>query len=289
MSRARFGLVLILPALTILTLFALVPIAGSLFESLHHRTAAEPVARFAGLDNYARLLRDEEAVESVGFTMLFVGTSVSLELGLGLAIALVLHQAFRGRGLVRAAVLVPWAIPTVVASIIWKYVFDDRHGILNYLLFGADLNAYLVWLADPFWAKALIISADVWKTTPFTALLLLAGLQTVPGELVEAARVDGAGPLRRFFVITLPLLRPAILVALLFRTMDAFREFELVYELTQGKEGTSVLQFYGYKVLFGRQDYGFGSAISCLVFFLIAIVAFFYVRTVGTRLFEEAR
>jgi multiple sugar transport system permease protein len=205
-----------------------------------------------------------------------------LELLLGLGAALVLHSQFRGRGLVRASVLVPWAIPTVVASWIWRFIFDDYSGIMTY---AADLS----WFADPFWARTIIILADVWKTMPFTALLILAGLQAIPDDLNEAARVDGAGPWRRFVAITLPLLRPAILVALLFRTMDAFRVFDLVFVMTRGKSGTAVLQFLGYKALFDQEDYGRGAAISAVVFLLIAAMTVFYVRSVPSRLLEADR
>jgi len=280
--------VLVAPAVLFLAAFALIPIGGAIVQSLFRESAQEP-ASFAGASNYFRLAREPEAADTLRYTLLFVGWSVTLEIVLGIGLALLIHRTFRGRGLVRAAVLVPWALPTVVASMAWRYVFDDRYGIANFLLFGNDLGAYRSWLADPVTAQGLIVLADVWKTAPFTALLVLAGLQAIPDELYEAARIDGAGALRRFWTITLPLLRPAILVALLFRTMDAFRVFDLVYVLTQGKEGTSVLQFFGYKVLFGRQDYGFGSAISCVVFLLIALVAVFYVRAMGSRLFGEAR
>ena len=274
----RLGPVLAAPALLTLAALALLPIAGALWQSLFHETAREP-ARWAGLENYARLARDPEARSAFFFTLVFVGASVSLELILGLATATVLHARFRGRGLVRAAVLLPWAIPTVVASRIWRYIFDDYSGVMTHL-------SGVSWFADPFWAKAIIILADVWKTMPFTALLLLAGLQAIPGELYEAARVDGAGPWKRFTEITLPLLRPAILVALLFRTMDAFRVFDIVFVMTRGKEGTGVLQFLGYKALFDQGDYGYGTAISTVVFLLIAVMSVFYVRSVPSPLLE---
>jgi trehalose/maltose transport system permease protein len=277
----RLGPWLMAPALLVLVLLAVVPIVGALWQSLFHETAREP-ARWAGLENYARLARDPEARNSLLFTLQFVGTSVVLELLFGLATALVLHARFRGRAWVRASVLIPWAIPTVVASWIWRYIFDDYSGVMTYV---SDVS----WFASPFWARTIIILADVWKTMPFTALLILAGLQTVPDELIEAARIDGAGPWRRFKEITLPLLRPAILVALLFRTIDAFRVFDLVFVMTRGKSGTSVLQYQGYKALFDQQDYGMGTAISAVVFLLVATMSVIYVRTVPSRLMEADR
>jgi multiple sugar transport system permease protein len=277
----RLGPWLAAPALLALTLLAVVPILGAFWQSLFHETARQS-ATFAGLDNYVQLARDREARNALLFTLQFVGTSVVLELLLGLSAALILHAKFRGRGLVRASVLIPWAIPTVVASWIWRYIFDDYSGVMTY---ASDIS----WFADPFWARTIIILADVWKTMPFTALLILAGLQTIPDELNESARVDGAGPWRRFVGITLPLLRPAILVALLFRTMDAFRVFDLVFVMTRGKSGTGVLQFLGYKALFDQEDYGRGAAISAVVFILIATMTVFYVRAVPSRLMEADR
>ena len=271
---------LVLPALLLLAALAVVPLLGAFWQSLFFETTGEP-ARWAGLGNYARFFRDGEARAALSFTLFFVGTSVTLELLAGLGIALVLSARFRGRGLVRAAVLVPWAIPAVVAAWIWRYVFDDYSGILT-VLSGTS------WLSDPAWSKVAIILGDVWKTTPFTALLLLAGLQDIPEELHEAARVDGASAWRRFTHVTLPLLRPALLVALLFRTIDAFRVFDLVFVLTQGKLGTSVLQFLGYKAYFDQGDLGYGTAISTVVFGMVAMVAVFYIKVVQTRLLEGA-
>jgi multiple sugar transport system permease protein len=272
--------VLVLPALLVLTTLAVLPILGAIGESFFHATPGEP-PRFVGLGNYVRLWQDGEARAALYFTLFFVGTSVTLELVVGLGIALVLSARFRGRGWVRAAVLVPWAIPSVVAAWIWRYLFDDYSGLLTYL-------SNVSWIADPVWSKAVIILGDVWKTTPFTALILLAGLQEIPEDLYEAARVDGASAFRRFRRVTLPLLKPVLLVALLFRTIDAFRVFDLVYVMTQGKSGTDVLQYLGYKALFDQGDQGYGTAVSTTVFGLIALVAVFTVKLLRTRLLEKA-
>jgi multiple sugar transport system permease protein len=248
---------LVLPSLVVLAALAIVPVLGAFWQSCFYARTGEP-ARWAGFGNYTRFFRDDEARAALAFTLFFVGTSVTLELLAGLGMALVLSARFRGRGLVRAAVLVPWAIPAVVAS----------------------------WMSHPVWSKVAIILGDVWKTAPFTALLLLAGLQDIPEELYEAARVDGASAWRRFTHVTMPLLRPALLVALLFRTIDAFRVFDFVFVLTQGKLGTSVLQFLGYKAYFDQGDLGYGTAISTVVFGLVALVAVFYVKVLQTRLLE---
>jgi multiple sugar transport system permease protein len=279
---------LVAPALVVLVLLAVVPIAGAMWTSLHHDLGLGD-RRFAGLGNYAALWTDPAARGALTFTLIFVAVSVPVELVLGLGMALVMHHALVARGAVRALLLVPWAIPTVVTSWMWLYIFDGDRGIMNYLVFGSDTQDYVTFLRHTGLARFAVIVADVWKTTPFVALLILAGLQSIPGEVYEAARVDGAGRVRRFVAITLPLLRPAILVALLFRTIDAFRVFDLVYVMTGGRADTSVLQYLGYQRLVNESDYGMGSALAVVVFVLIAIVSVFYVRWVGAALVREGR
>jgi multiple sugar transport system permease protein len=222
-------------------------------------------------------------------TFFFVFASTFFEIIFGLIIALVINRHFRGRGLVRAAVLVPWAIPTVVASQMWRFIFNDKYGLVNFLFFGADTSRYEAWLADPFFAFSAIVIADVWKTSSFAGLLILAGLQMIPDELYEAARIDGATAWQQFKKITLPLIKPALLIALLFRTMDAFRVFDLVFVMTQGgpADSTNVLQFYGYKKIFAEGLMGYGSTISVLVFVITFIVALGYIRLIGTRVLQE--
>jgi multiple sugar transport system permease protein len=204
-------------------------------------------------------------------------------------IALVLNKHFKGRGMVRAAILVPWAIPTVVSSQMWRFIFNDNYGLMNFMLFGSDTSAYTAWLANPTSAFAAIIIADVWKTSSFAGLLILAGLQIIPDELYEAAEIDGASAWQQFTKITLPLIKPALLIALLFRTMDAFRVFDLVFVMTQGgpADSTNVLQFYGYKKIFTEGLMGYGSTISVLVFLITLVISLFYIKVVGTKLFQE--
>jgi multiple sugar transport system permease protein len=218
----------------VLSVFAFYPVAGSIWLSLHSVVLSLPASGepFVGLENYAQLASRPQLWRSLGTTAAFVAVSTLLELALGLLLALCLDAAYRGRGLVRAAVLVPWAVPTVVASQMWRFLLNDGYGPVAYYLFG---GAAL--LADPGGAFAAIVVADVWKTSSFAALIILAGLQGIPGEVYEAAAIDGAGPLRRFVSVTLPLLKPALLAALLFRTIDAFRVFDLVFVMTQGGPG----------------------------------------------------
>jgi multiple sugar transport system permease protein len=291
-ARERiFAASLIMPCLLFVAVFAFYPILYSFYLSLHRIILSLPGLKqpFIGLANYRQLLHDSVALHSLANTFAFVFASTFFEILFGLIIALIINRHFRGRGIVRAAVLVPWAIPTVVASQMWRFIFNDNYGLLNYLLFGADVSGYKAWLADPFFAFAAIVAADVWKTSSFAALIILAGLQTIPDELYEAARIDGAGAWNRFRSITLPLIKPALLIALLFRTMDAFRVFDLVYVMTQGgpADSTNVLQFYGYKKIFAEGLMGYGSTISVLVFLVTLSVSLLYIRMTGSRILGE--
>jgi multiple sugar transport system permease protein len=286
-----FALALLFPCFAFVGVFAFYPILSSFYLSLHRIILGLPglAQPFVYLDNYRQLLGDPVARHALGNTLLFVLVSTACEIVLGLVIALVINRSFRGRGLVRAAILIPWAIPTVVASQMWRFLMNDHYGFMNYLLFGSDLTSYRAWLADPLFALLTIMAADIWKTSAFAALIILAGLQTIPDELYEAAHLDGASAWQRFRRITLPLLRPAILIALLFRTMDAFRVFDLVFVMTQGgpADATNVLQFYGYKKMFAEGLMGYGAAISVLVFGVVLAVSLLYLKVIGRDILED--
>jgi multiple sugar transport system permease protein len=286
-----FALSLILPCFLFVIIFAFYPILYSFYLSLHRIILTMPQIGqpFVGFENYRQLLHDKVAIHSLINTLLFVFISTFFEILLGLVIALIINRNFRGRGMVRAAILVPWAIPTVVSSQMWRFIFNDKYGLLNYLLYGSDISSYTAWLADPLYAFVAIVVADVWKTSSFAALLILAGLQTIPDELYESARIDGANAWQRFRSITLPMIKPVLLIALLFRTMDAFRVFDLVFVMTQGgpADSTNVLQFYGYKKIFAEGLMGYGSTISVLVFTIVLIISILYIRMIGMRLVSE--
>jgi multiple sugar transport system permease protein len=202
--------------------------------------------------------------------------SVFLELIIGLGMALCMHEAFRGQGILRTVVLVPWAVLTVVTAVMWRTIFVSPYGIINTIF-----HTTTVWLGSEPQALIVIIIADVWKTAPFMALLILAGLQVIPGEIYEAAKVDGATTMQRFRKITLPLLMPAILVALIFRTLDALRIFDLPYVLTQGQNGTSTLSTIAQETFATNRIYGLGSAMAVLTFIVVMLVSFTYIRFVG--------
>jgi multiple sugar transport system permease protein len=286
-----FGFSLLAPCLLFVFIFAFYPILYSFYLSLHKIILGLPYLGqpFVGLDNYRELFQDRIARSSMINTLVFVFATTFFELLFGLLIALVINRHFMGRGIVRAAILVPWAIPTVVSSQMWRFIFNDKYGLLNVLLFGSDTAAYSAWLADPSTAFAAIIIADIWKTSSFAGLLILAGLQLIPDELYEAAKIDGASTWQQFRRITLPLIKPALLIALLFRTMDAFRVFDLVFVMTQGgpADSTNVLQFYGYKKIFAEGLMGYGSTISVLVFLVTLVISLVYIKVIGTKLFKE--
>ncbi|HEX2191221.1 MAG TPA: sugar ABC transporter permease [Longimicrobiaceae bacterium] len=293
-SERRFALALVAPALAAILLVAVFPLGWTVWESLHRHDLRMPwLGRpFVGLGNYAEILRDGRFRGAMAHTATFTAVTVALELLLGLFLALAMNRAFRGRALVRAAVLVPWAIPTVVAALLWRFLFDSQAGVVNAALTGLGATAEApVWFVDGTLAWVPLVLADVWKTTPFVALLLLAGLQNIPGELYEAAAVDGAGRWGRLRHVTLPLLRPAILVALVFRTMDAFRVFDLVYVLTGGGPGTATetIALYTFNTLFQNLRFGYGSALSVTVFAVTFALAMIYVRALGTGPAGEGR
>jgi multiple sugar transport system permease protein len=281
-SSQRLALLFLLPSFLFVAVFSLFPIVESFRLSFYRMILTLPWLgrRPVSWENYGDLLSDPVALGSIGTTLIFIVVTIPLELLLGLGMALVLNEAFRGRGLLRAVVLIPWAIPTVVASQMWRFIFNDRYGLFNFVFFGADTSRYWAPLADPHLALGAIMVAEIWKTTPFAALIILAGLQGISDDLYEAASVDGATSWQKFRHVTLPLLKPALLLALLFRTVDSLRVFDLVYVMTQGgpADATNVLQFYGYKKTFGEGMIGYGSAIAVTVFLMSLTLALAYLR-----------
>jgi ABC-type sugar transport system permease subunit len=282
------------PAVGVVVLVAVFPLLWTFWESLHLHDLRAPASGrpFVGAENYIRLAGDPRFRSAALHTGFFVVVTVTLEMLLGLLLALGLDRITRARGAARTVVLLPWAVPTVVAGLVWRFAFEGRSGFANRILMGAGvLDDPLVWFAGARSAWVPLIVADVWKTTPFVALLLLAGLQTIPVELDEAARIDGAGPWRRFREVTLPLLAPALLVAVLFRALDALRVFDLVYVLTGGGPGaaTEPLSLYAFQQLLQNLRFGYGSAASISVFFAAFLVALLGIRLLGRDLSAGSR
>ncbi len=280
----RLASILLAPTLVIILCVAIYPIVNVVWLSLHRKMLIFNISEFVGLGNYAHLLGDARFWNSLFNTFYFTVVSVSLELVFGLLIALAIHRAFPGRGMIRAVVLIPWIIPTVVSAKMWQWIYNPDFGIMNFLLRECGLISENVnWLGNKYLAIHAVILTDVWKTTPFMALLLLAGLQVIPEDLYRAAMVDGASAWRRFWHITLPLLRPAILIALLFRTLDAFRVFDTVYVLTGGGPGntTETLSVYAYKLMFQTLQFGYGSTVSVVTFLCVMSISVLYIKFLG--------
>jgi len=245
---------------------------------------------FIGLKHYKDNFTDGRMWKALGNTMVFTVISVSIELVLGLAIALLINKAFFGRGLVRATILIPWAIPTAVSALMWKFLYDGQNGIVaKYFADIGIINNMSDLLTTGAGAMFAVIFADVWKTTPYMALLLLAGLQTIPSSLYEAASIDGATKWQQFIKITLPLLKSSILVALLFRTLDAFRVFDLIFVLTGGgpANSTETISILAYKVMFSQTNFGEGSALAVIVFICVAIISTIYIKILGADLISD--
>lgn len=272
------GWLLVLPAVAILGLVFVYPIGRAAWLSFFAQnlgTGLQP--EFVGLGNYERLLSDGRFWASVGHTLFFTGVSVTIELTLGLAIALVLDRTFRGRSLVRAIAIMPWALPTALVALGWSWLFNDSFGVVNDLLLRLGLIAEpVVWLGDPQLAMATAIAADVWKTTSFMSILLLAGLQSIPQSLYEAHALDGASAWQSFRRITLPLLLPQMTLAVLFRAAQAFGVFDLIQVLTGGGPAgaTETIAIYIYTTVMRYLDFGYGSALVVVVFLvLMSVVA----------------
>jgi multiple sugar transport system permease protein len=281
-EERRLAALLLTPAMAVIALVAAYPIGYAIWLSLNEYSVRTPgLSRWAGFRNYTEAFGSTEFWDAVVTTFIFTGLSVSLELAIGLGMALAMHEAFRGRGILRTVVLVPWAVLTVVSAITWRTLFEPELGLAPQILSGIGIGGDIVWLGQEGYAMAVMVLADVWKTAPFMALLLLAGLQVIPDDVYDAAKVDGATTWQRFRRITIPLLMPAILVALIFRTLDALRIFDLPYVLTGGSNGTTTLSLIAHQELTTNRLIGYGSALSVLTFVIVMAVSFLYIRTVG--------
>lgn len=288
-QKRRTAWLFLAPVLLTLAGIAGWPLARTIWFSLTDaRLDALDSFDFVGLENYQFLLTDPDWWVAVRNTLVFAGISVTLETLLGIIIALVLNARMRGRGMLRAAMLIPWAIPTVVSAQMWGWMLHDQYGVINEILVWLGLIAEPVaWTAGHGTALAAVIAVDVWKTTPFMALLTLAALQLVPEELHEAAEIDGLGPVGRFFRITLPLIWPALMVAIIFRTLDALRVFDLMYVLTGNSRATASMSVYARQQLVDFQDVGYGSAAATGLFLVIALVTALFITFGRVRLGAE--
>ena len=284
-ERVRYAWLFLAPMLVVLFLVAAWPLGRTMWFGLTDANLSDLAgAQFIGLANFTYLMSDPDWWQAVRNTVTFAVISVTLETILGLGIALAINANLPGKGLMRTAVLIPWAIPTIVSAQMWAWMFNDVFGVINHMLMAIGIISQPVaWTANPDTALWAVIMVDVWKTTPFMALLILAGLQMLPSECYEAAEVDGIHPLRVFWKVTLPLLKPALMVAVIFRILDALRVFDVIYVMTGNNKSTMSMSIYARQQLVDFQDVGYGSAAATMLFFIIAIftVAYMTLGRVG--------
>lgn len=288
-QEARIGITLVAPAIAVIAAIGVVPIAWSAWQSIHLYDLRMPWLGqpFIGIDNYLEASRDRRVGDALLHTIAFVGISVTLELLGGLLLALAVERIRRHRGLARTAVLLPWTIPTVVVALVWRFLFESG-GAINTAIAQISTVAPPTWFAHPLAAWVPIIVADVWKTTPFVAILLLAGLQSIDESVYEAARIDGASSWRTLTGVTLPLLTPALIVACLFRALDACRVFDLVYVMTGGGPGTATepIAIYTFATLMQNLRFGYGSALSVMLFVIMLTLALACILISGKSLWS---
>ncbi len=283
-QQERLGWLLVLPSLVVVFAVAIYPLFETFRLSFTNtRLASVREVNNVGWDNYRRLFEDDQWWNAMRNTLIFTVSSVTIEAVLGMIVALTIHSAFKGRGLVRTSMLVPWAIPTVVSSLLWSWMLNDRYGVINSIFIRLGLmeeDRNFAWIANTSTSMIAVVAIDVWKTTPFMALLLLAGLQIIPGDVYEASYVDGATKWQQFWQMTLPLVKPALLVALIFRTMDSFRVFDLIYVLKAGATDTMTVAIYTQQLLIQSSRIGAGSAAAVVVFLCIGLMVFGYSRLI---------
>lgn len=300
-NKTRTAWLFLAPMLLVLALVAVWPLGRTIWFSFTDANINDiDASQFVGLENYFGefgLFANPNHTDgfwnsdwglSILNTLKFSLVSVTLETALGLAVAMLLNQEFKGRAWVRAAVLVPWAIPTIVSAKMWGWMLHDQFGVINQWLFDAGLLAQkLAWTADPAYALWTVVAVDVWKTTPFMALLILAALQTLPKDCYEAARVDGVHPLRVFWKVTLPLIRPALMVAVIFRLLDALRVFDLIYVLTSNNNSTISMSGFVRREMVDNGYMGYGSAASTALFLIIGLCTVAAIRLGRMKLSED--
>ena len=288
-TESRDAWIMMTPALIVLTIVAVYPILRTFWLSLHEMVLTDPPSGYpvVGLGNYIKIFQDSRALTALVFTLKFTVVTVFFETILGFISAMIMNQGFKAKGFVRAAILIPWAIPTSVSAMMWKFIYNDQYGLFNDVLCRLGvIDGYKAWLSTSSGSFMALVITDIWKTAPYMALLILAGLQMVPDDLYEAAKIDGANVIQRFIYVTLPNVKTTVLVAMLFRTLDAFRVFDLISVMTGGANGTESVSVYAYNNLMKFLDFGYGSSLAVLIFVVVFLISVIYMKFMGNRLTE---
>lgn len=282
-EREKMGYLFLLPAIILISVFIVYPVINTIYMSFFD-TRIQTLSQgsnYVGLDNFKKVLNDNQFKTSLAFTLKFTIVAVFLETVIGMIFALVMDKTMRFQGIVRASILIPWAIPTIVSGLMWQFMYSSQYGIINAIFIRLRIIGNAIpWLTDEFWATVATIIADVWKTTPYMSLLILAGLQTIPKQLYEAARIDGASKLQIFRNITLPLLKPILAVAILFRVLATFRIYDLVAVLTNGGPAnkTASLSLYTINTYFNFGNISYGATLATVTFLISLIISLLFLN-----------
>ena len=280
-SESKTALVMVTPAMLLIMALGIVPVVCVVIFSLGRIHPATLKYSFLGLTNYAEVLSNAEFWTSMGITIYFTFVSVALQLVLGMLVAMLLNQQFRGRWFVRTLALLPWAVPTIVNANLWKWILNTNYGILNKLLLSLNLiDENVLWLSNTSLTLHMVILVDTWRMMPLVFLMLLASLQMISGSMIEAARVDGAGPFKRFVYIYLPSVKQMLLVVLVLRSIQAFKVFDIIFTMTKGgpNNSTTTISFYTYYEIFDYLNYGKGAAIALVILALMLLLTLGYKR-----------
>lgn len=284
MTRKQFGYLLIAPTALIFAVFAVYPVANTIYTSFfEYRLQFGDTMTFVGLKHYIKMFESERFLHATLFTLLFTFVTVGIETVFGLFFAQLMNRNYRGRGLLRVVVLIPWAIPTIISGFMWKFMAHDQYGVFNQILASIGLiHDFIPWLSNDTTAQAILVIADVWKTTPYVSLMILAGLQSIPASYYEAAEIDGAGAFTKYFRITLPLLLPVLATAVLFRFIQSFKVFTVIVALTNGgpANSTESLTLYTLRTYFDAGNYGYGSALATFTFLVTCVVSLLFLRVI---------
>ncbi len=288
LAKEKMGYIFLIPSLILILILVIYPVFETIRLSFfHYRIQTLMLGeKFIGIQNFTKLFSDEQFFNSLKFTLVFTITAVSLETVIGMLFALIMNQKIPGQGLIRTAVLIPWAIPTIISGLMWKFMYSEQYGVINYILNMLKIiEGGLPWLSDAGLAVLATIIADVWKTTPYMSLLILSGLQTIPPQMYEAASIDGASKLQLFWYITIPLIKPVLSVAILFRTLATFRIYALIAVLTSGgpANATQSLSLYTIKTYFNFGNLGYGAALATVTFVISLLISMFFLDALKSK------